>query len=294
MRVKNVVWFFLGLLLVFLMSGCSLVTTSGLGSLSSNNEVVEFTPDPTPQPTLEPTIEPTHTPDIPSPTPEIADPIVTDPIDDPIDNTPQPTPGQDKPMIALTFDDGPKPAVTEKVLDLLAENDAKATFFVQGMWAEKYPETIKKIHEAGCEIGSHTYDHKNLTKLNEQEIMEQLNQVDEILEENIGITTQILRPPYGSINQSVRDTVPVPMILWCIDTEDWKSRDPEMIFGQIEGKVKDGDIILMHDIYSTTLEACETVIPYLVEQGYELVTVSELFESKGISLEAGSAYRKAR
>lgn len=194
-----------------------------------------------------------------------------------------------KPMIALTFDDGPG-IYTEDLLALFEENDSRATFFVLGQQAESFPTSIKKMKEIGCEIGNHTYSHRRLTELSEKDMKSQINKTNKALKEIIGEGTKFVRPTYGAINSSVRKYVKYPYIMWSLDTEDWKLKDSAKIAEAILSQVEDGDIVLMHDIHEFTYEAMKTVIPELVNRGYQLVTVSELASAHGVTLEKETKY----
>ena len=193
------------------------------------------------------------------------------------------------PMLALTFDDGPSQH-TKEILDLLESYNAKATFFVVGTNADNYDVTMSRALSLGCEIGNHTVNHTDLTDADSETIAEEIGNCADSVQRGTGYTPPFLRPPYGAVNQSVKDQVGLPMILWSIDTRDWESRDADAVIEQVLGKVSDGDIILMHDLYGSTAEACKTIIPKLVEEGYQLVTISELAKAKGIDLEAGECY----
>ena len=134
-----------------------------------------------------------------------------------------------------------------------------------------------KTHEKlGCELGNHTYDHKDLATLSSDEISSEIARVDEQLVNLTGEGASVVRPPYGSVNDTVKSTVGTPMILWSIDTLDWKTQDVESTVEEVMNNVKDGSIILMHDIFSTSVDAAEILIPQLIEEGYQLVTVHEL------------------
>ncbi len=259
----------------------------------------DITPEPTditPKPT-DITPEPT---DI-TPEPTDITPKPTDITPEPTDITPKPT---DKPsksekednkkLVAFTFDDGPYPPVTKRILDVLQENGAKATFFVMGNRMGTYPDTVKSAYEIGCEIGNHSYSHENLTKLDTDKIIYEVEHSDDCIKEVISVGNVLLRPPYGEHNELVDKTVKVPMIAWSVDSEDWKSRNKDSIVKEVLDHVQDGSIVLMHDLYSTTADAVEYLVPELIKQGYELVTVSELFERKGIEIEAGKLYRNAK
>ena len=200
----------------------------------------------------------------------------------------------EKPMLALTFDDGPGP-YTEKLLDLFVEHGGKATFFVLGNQIDKRPEIVKRITEDGHEIGSHGWDHKQLTKLKADPITEQLVNTRAKIYEVTEVDTPLLRPPYGSYNKLTEDItreLGITMINWSVDTLDWKYRDADTVYNTVMEQAKDGAIILCHDLEKTTVEAMERVIPDLLEQGYQLVTVSELLTIDGTLLEPGTAYRK--
>lgn len=199
----------------------------------------------------------------------------------------------DKPMIALTFDDGPHYEYTKDILDALEKNNAVATFFVLGSRAEKNKDIIKRIAEGGNQIGNHTYDHKQLTKLSDKEIIDEITKTSDIVQNITGIRPSLLRPTYGDINDNVRLYADAPLILWSIDTLDWKSRNNKKIVDAALKKVKSGDIILMHDIYKSTAMAAKVIIKELSSRGYQLVTIEELYQAKGVDLLKGKAYAHA-
>ena len=194
------------------------------------------------------------------------------------------------PMIALTFDDGPNPSNTARILDVLSANYSHATFFVVGTNAEQYQDTLKAISAAGCEIGNHTYNHANLTTISADEVAEQLEKVNRAVKKATGESTTVIRPPYGAYDEDLLAQLDAPVVLWDLDTEDWSSRDAQKVVEAVLTKVKDGDIVLMHDIYESTAEAVEIMVPKLKEQGFQIMSVSEMAEYKGKSLELGKAY----
>ncbi len=201
-----------------------------------------------------------------------------------------------KPMVCLTFDDGPKAATTPELLDILEENDARATFFVVGdaLKGSKAEEIIRRELELGCQVGNHTANHKNFKKISDEEIESQIEGVNDILKGWGLPATSTVRPPYGGWNNHVRDVVRYPMARWNVDTLDWETKDPEstiqcVLYDEVK-KAADGDIILMHDIHPETIEACRTIIPELKARGFQLVTMEEMFAAKGISYEAGKVY----
>lgn len=201
---------------------------------------------------------------------------------------------KNKPMVALTFDDGPNPSVTNRILDILKEHNSRATFFVVGNRLKNYPDTLRRIVSENSEIGSHTYQHKSLPLLSKNNIISEITRVDDILIDITGAGANTLRPPYGSVNDVVKSVSGKPLINWSVDTEDWKSKDPKKIAKNVLDNVQDGDIILLHDLYETTAEAVDIFVPKLIEQGYQIVTVSELFEAKDMKLEPGNVYFNAR
>ncbi len=194
-----------------------------------------------------------------------------------------------KPMVALTFDDGPGPRTTE-ILDKLEEYNARCTFFIVGEMIDNHPEALQKMVEIGCELGNHTYDHTDLTGLSPDEMNEEINSTSEKIKEVSGVEPTLVRPPGGDVNQSVRDTVKYPLILWNIDTEDWKTRNTESDINAVMNGLSDGNIILMHDIHTESVDAALELIPRIQEAGYQLVTVSEMAAVKGVDLEDGVKY----
>ncbi|MDC7290658.1 polysaccharide deacetylase family protein [Blautia schinkii] len=191
--------------------------------------------------------------------------------------------------IALTFDDGPS-SFTDRLLDCLEENNAKATFFMVGQEIANFPETVKRMDALGHELGNHTYSHLDLTSLSAEDISQQIGGTDQSLLELVGHGASVLRPPYGSINDAVVAEVGTPMIIWSVDTLDWDTLDVDQTVETVMDNAQDGAIILMHDIYETSVEAAEIIIPRLIEEGYDLVTVHELAEAHGVDLKPGIAY----
>lgn len=195
-----------------------------------------------------------------------------------------------KKMVAITYDDGPSVS-TDKILDTLKKYNCVATFFVIGNQVEDFSDTIKKAHNQGCEIGNHTYDHELLTTLGKSEIQYQINSTNNLIADITGTSPKLMRPPCGLNDCWTDSNIPMPLILWSIDTLDWKTLNPSSTIEAVLRDVKDGDIVLMHDFYAQTATASETIIPSLVAEGYQLVTVSELAECRGVRLEPGSKYR---
>ncbi len=197
----------------------------------------------------------------------------------------------DKPMVALTFDDGPSKDYTPIILDTLKENDANATFFVLGSEVKKNKDILIRMVEEGNQIGNHSYNHKDLTSISDYELWQQIVGTDEFIEDITGYTPTIMRPPYGFVNDEVRKRIYKPIILWSLDTLDWQSKNTEKISSKILDNVKDGDIVLMHDIYGTTADAVKIVVPELVKRGYQLVTIDELNQYRNdTTLLSGQTY----
>lgn len=208
--------------------------------------------------------------------------------------TPEPTPAPKEKAVALTFDDGPSRDNDGTILETLQANGAHATFFVLGNRARVDGDIMQMILDAGCEIASHSWDHPQLSKIKWKKAKSQIDRTDRIVAKLLnGYQISLLRPPYGSISKTMRKKVKKPMILWSLDTEDWKSRNAKKVFNRVKKEVKDGDIILMHDIHPETAEAVKKIVPWLSEQGYDMLTVTELMARKGKTMEGGKAYLDA-
>ncbi len=200
-----------------------------------------------------------------------------------------------KPMVALTFDDGPNGTATPKILDTLERYNVVATFFDLGTCMEKYPNITKREEQIGCEVGTHTYSHQNLNKLSAEEIQNDISNASMVYEKTLGHKLYLVRPPYGNANSTVRRNLKYPLIGWDIDSLDWKFRNKDKILSKInEISNYDGRIILMHSIYDATAEAVEELVPQLLEKGYQLVTVSEMAKYKGIILDTSTVYYNFR
>ena len=190
----------------------------------------------------------------------------------------------DEKKIALTFDDGPHYKYTEQILDILKKYGVKATFFVIGVNAEKYPQKVKRISDEGHEIGNHTYSHLNLRELDEKEIRQELIKGERAIQKITKKKPKLLRPPGGAYSDLVikaSSEMGCDIILWSQDTRDWAHTPADKIVCGIMDNVKGGDIILFHDFVcpdTPTPEALEKIIPKLLKSGYEFVTVSELID----------------
>lgn len=180
------------------------------------------------------------------------------------------------PKIALTFDDGPHPKYTEQLLDGLKEREVHVTFFVTGEHAKLHPEIIERMAEEGHLIGNHTYSHIQLTGSNEKEFIEELKKTNSVLYEITGENTEFVRPPYGCWNKQIEEELNMFPVLWTIDPNDWNRSNASAIAGSVIRKAGENDIILMHDYYSSSVEAALMIVDELKAEGYEFVTVDEI------------------
>ncbi|MBQ7595151.1 MAG: polysaccharide deacetylase family protein, partial [Clostridia bacterium] len=196
-----------------------------------------------------------------------------------------------KKLIAITFDDGPAGAdSTGKLLDNLDKYNARVTFFVVGNRVANYASTLKREYEMGNQIGSHSYTHANLAKLSEQKIKDEISKTDSAIKKVIGVEPDCMRPPYGSINDTVKKVVGKHIITWSIDTLDWKYKNAETVCNNIVNKAFDGAIVLLHDLYPTSVEGALKAMKILQEKGYAFVTVDELAELRGVKMSNSKVY----
>lgn len=194
-----------------------------------------------------------------------------------------------RPMIALTFDDGPG-EYTEELINCLVENNAKATFFMLGQNVEAYPEIAKKLSDAGMELGNHSYSHPDLVTIGAEAAAQQVSNTDAALKAATGFEATVMRPPGGSFNDSVKAAIAHPLIIWSIDTRDWATKSEDQTYQVVMDNAQDGSVVLMHDIHEWSVKAAIRMIPDLIAKGFKLVTVSELAEAKGKTLQSGNAY----
>lgn len=183
----------------------------------------------------------------------------------------------DRKLVAFTFDDGPTPNLDKQIIEKFKVYNGKATFFMLGNRVEQFPETVDFIRENGHEIANHSYSHADLADLTADQINHEINYTSELL----GLKNKpvLIRPPYGSVNQHVLDTIYHPLINWNVDSTDWRLGNKHKIAKQILENVHNGAIVLMHDLYQESVDALDIVLPKLAALGYEFVTVSELFEA---------------
>lgn len=227
------------------------------------------------------------------------------PQEPPAQDDPQPAPTPEtnnvasavdpsKPMLALTFDDGPS-AHTARLLDVFAAHGGKGTFYVVGNMLDGRAETLRRMAAEGHEIGGHSWNHRQLTKLSAEEVTDQLMSTRAKIYSITGIDATTMRPPYGSCNDQVKaiaGELGIALINWSVDTEDWKYKDADTVYQAVMDGAKNGAIILCHDLHKTTVDAMERAIPALIAEGYQLVTVTELLTSDGGTVNAGTLYYK--
>lgn len=187
----------------------------------------------------------------------------------------------DRPMICFTFDDGPSIGETLTLLDLFDQYNGKATFFELGSRMQEYTDITREVVSRGFQVGNHSYSHADLSRLAEAELMLEVNSTNDVFYSITGQEIDLLRPTFGAISDLMRERLTQPLINWTIDTVDWQSRDADAIVAETLPYVTDGSIILMHDLYPSTTEAVRRLLPELASQGYQFVTLNELFERNG-------------
>ena len=195
-----------------------------------------------------------------------------------------------KKLIAFTFDDGPSYIGTNKLLDNLDKYNARVTFFVLGSRVNNYKDTLTKAYKMGNTIGSHTYSHSNLLKLDNYSVMDEIKKTNEAIKNITGSETIYLRPPYGNINSDIKNISNMYTILWDLDTEDWKNKDKDRIADYIVSNAHDGAIVLLHDLYETSVDGALLAMERLEKEGYAFVTIDEMIKIKDIQLDINKNY----
>ena len=190
----------------------------------------------------------------------------------------------DEKIAYLTFDDGPS-QYTDKILQILKKHNAYATFFVVGIKVSFYDDTLREILKQGSEIGNHSYSHKLLTRLSEEEFKEDLNKTQEVIKKITGFTPKVFRPTYGGYTSKIKKYTDLSFVLWDVDSRDWEVKKKNKILKNVLPNVKSGSIVLMHDNHEYSLKALDTMIKELKADGYKFVTVSELLEFKNLKEE---------
>lgn len=197
-------------------------------------------------------------------------------------------------LLALTFDDGPRRSTTSALLDGLARRGVHATFFLVGSNLDGNEELILRMEAEGHQVGIHSYNHKMLTGLNAADLYAEVGALRDRLTDLLGHDGFLLRPPYGKTDDALRRRAGAPIILWSVDPEDWSDDDSDRQTALILSQVQDGDIILLHDIYPSSVDTALRVVDALLDEGYYFVTVDELFAARGVTPENGKVYRSLR
>ena len=183
-------------------------------------------------------------------------------------------------VVALTFDDGPNPTTTNQALDTLSKYGIKATFFVLGKNVSGNEGILKRMKADGHVIGNHSWSHPVLSKLSLDDAKKQITDTEDALTKVLGSSSKLMRPPYGAITDDIRNSLDLSFIMWNVDSLDWKSKNEAAILTEIQREVKNGSIILMHDIHAETVNALPKVIDYLKGQGYDFVTIPDLLDTR--------------
>ena len=197
-------------------------------------------------------------------------------------------------FVALTFDDGPRRDTTARLLDGLRERGASATFFLVGERLAGNEDLVLRMQAEGHQVGTHTWSHIRLDGTAPAAQLRDIQAAQNAVCKLLDTDSCWLRPPYGLIDPAVRTGVTVPMVHWSVDPRDWESRDTAMVVRSVLKDVQPGDIILLHDIYPSSVEAALQIVDALEAEGYWFVTVEELLELNGIQPKAGAMYRSGR
>jgi peptidoglycan/xylan/chitin deacetylase (PgdA/CDA1 family) len=183
---------------------------------------------------------------------------------------------KEAPKIAITFDDGPSPAWTPKLLDGLKERNVKATFFLIGENAENTPELVKRESEEGHLVGNHTYHHVEITRVPDETAKEEILMTNEVITGITGEEVSYMRPPFGAWQKKLEWELDVMPVMWTIDPLDWTTNNEDEIVNKVVTQAKENDIILLHDCYESSVNAALRIVDILQKEGFEFVTVDEL------------------
>lgn len=183
---------------------------------------------------------------------------------------------KEKPSIAITFDDGPSSRYTGRLLDGLKERSVKASFFLIGENAEENPVLVERIYKEGHLIGNHTYSHVQITHLSEKEAANEIERTDQVISAITGEHVAYMRPPFGAWQRELEIKMEVLPVLWSVDPLDWTTENVDEIVSKVVTEVEEGDIILLHDCYASSVEAALRIVDILQKEGYEFVTVDRL------------------
>lgn len=183
---------------------------------------------------------------------------------------------KEKPSIAITFDDGPSGRYTGRLLDGLKERNVKASFFLIGENAKENPELVERIYKEGHLIGNHTYSHVQMTHLSEEAAVGEIEKTDQVISAITGEHVAYMRPPFGAWQRELEVRMEVLPVLWSVDPLDWTTENVDEIVSKVVTEVEEGDIILLHDCYASSIEAALRIVDILQKEGYEFVTVDRL------------------
>ena len=183
---------------------------------------------------------------------------------------------KEKPSIAITFDDGPSSRYTGRLLDGLKERSVKASFFLIGENAEENPVLVERIYKEGHLIGNHTYSHVQMTHLSEEAAVREIEKTDQVISAITGEHVAYMRPPFGAWQRELEVRMEVLPVLWSVDPLDWTTENVDEIVSKVVTEVEEGDIILLHDCYASSVEAALRIVDILQKEGYEFVTVDRL------------------
>lgn len=206
---------------------------------------------------------------------------------------PLPVRGRETKYVALTFDDGPSGKYTRQLLDGLAEREVKATFFLCGYRIKDYGELAQRIYEEGHDIGIHGYSHKNMKTMSRRDIAAEIRNTQDLLPE--GCVPKLLRPPGGCCSDGVRQVAQarqLAILSWSVDPQDWALRDSDAIKTAVLKRVRDGDVVLLHDMSASSVKAALEIVDSLLEEGFEPVTVSQLAKLRSVRLKPGQVYTR--
>ncbi len=199
---------------------------------------------------------------------------------------------EDPPLVALTFDDGPRSSTTGPLLDGLELREVPATFFLVGSRIPGNEDLVRRMAAEGHQIGIHTYDHVKLKGLSRQDFDLQVGKTRVLITRLVGEGNYWLRPPYGLIDRQAENWCGGPVILWSVDPEDWKDNDIDRVVAAVAEHVSDGDIILLHDLFPSSAQAALRIVDTLLARGYCFVTVEQLMAERGVTPKSGEQYRK--